>query len=258
MGFLSVRSLGGNVSGVRPAAVRLTDDLLARSRFALRRGAGQADATGADELLDAVRADELLERVDVLGQADDLEDQRLGPEVGDASLEDVGEREQLASLVGRGRDLDQRQLALDRLARLELVDAEHVHELVHLLLDLLERMLLAVDAERDPRDVVPLGRPDGEALDVEAAAGEHARDAHQRTRLVLDEDGQRVLHGAVSVSSSGNSTRSSAAAPAGIIGKQCSRGSTRASTTAVRPQESASASTPSRSSSLSTVKPTPP
>ena len=36
------------------------------------------------------------------------------------------------------------------------------------------------------------------------------------------------------------STRSSAAAPAGIIGKQCSRGSTRASTTHVRPEAIAS------------------
>ena len=41
---------------------------------------------------------------------------------------------------------------------------------------------------------------------------------------------ERVLH-ADTVSSAGYSTTSSAAAPAGIIGKQCSRGSTRASTT---------------------------
>ena len=56
-------------------------------------------------------------------------------------------------------------------------------------------MVLAVDAQRDARDLVPLGRADGEALDVEAAPREHARDAHQRARLVLDEDRQRVLHG---------------------------------------------------------------
>ncbi len=44
------------------------------------------------------------------------------------------------------------------------------------------------------RDVLALGRADGEALDVVAAPREHARDPHQRTRLVLDEDGQRVDH----------------------------------------------------------------
>ena len=82
---------------------------------------------------------------------------------------------------------------------------------------------------------VALGRADGEALDVVAAPREHARDAHQRARLVLDEHGQRVDHGTGTERCS-YSTRSSAAAPAGIIGKQCSAGSTRQSTTAVRPQ----------------------
>ena len=90
------------------------------------------------------------------------------------------------ALRRRRGDLDQRELALDRLVRLELADAQDVDELVHLLLDLLERVLLAVDAQRDPRDVVALGRADREALDVVAAAREHARDAHQRARLVLD------------------------------------------------------------------------
>ena len=79
---------------------------------------------------------------------------------------------------------------------LELVDAQDVDELVHLLLDLLERVLRAVDAERDPRDVRALGRADGEALDVEAAPREHGRDPRERARLVLDEHGQRVAHGA--------------------------------------------------------------
>ena len=47
-------------------------------------------------------------------------------------------------------------------------------------------------------------------------------------------------------------------APAGIIGKHCSRGSTRQSTTAVRPSASASASAGSSSSSAETVKPAAP
>ena len=97
---------------------------------------------------------------------------------------------------GGRRHLEQRELPLDRLVRLELAHAEDVDELVHLLLDLLERMLLAVDPQRDARDVLPLGGADGEAVDVEAAPGEHARDAHERTRLVLDQHRQRVSHAA--------------------------------------------------------------
>src|SRR5262249_32127431 len=101
-----------------------------------------------------------------------------------------------------------------------------------------------------------------EALDVEAAAREHARDPHERTGLVLDQHGERVSHAAATRSSlptsSENSTRSSAAAPAGIIGKHCSAASTRASTTAVRPQAGAPARAGARPSSSSRVKPTPP
>src|SRR5438270_5770960 len=106
--------------------------------------------------------------------------------------------------------------------------------------------------------MVVLGRADGEALDVEPAAREHARDPRQRARLVLDQDRQGVLHAVTASAPSSNSTTSSAAAPAGIIGKQCSLGSTRASTTAVPPQASASASASSRSSSSSTVNPSAP
>src|SRR5207302_4877372 len=113
------------------------------------------------------------------------------------------------------------------------------------------------DAKRDARDVVALRRPHREALDVVAPASEHLRDAHERPRLVLDEDGQRVDHEGTR-SRSPYSIRSSAAAPAGIIGKHSSSGSTRASTTAVRPEASASSSAGSRSSSESTVSPSAP
>ena len=86
-----------------------------------------------------MRSDELLERVELLGRADDLEDDRVGAQVGDARVEDLGEGDQLGAPVGGRGDLDQRELALDGLAGLELADAEDVDELVHLLLDLLER-----------------------------------------------------------------------------------------------------------------------
>ncbi len=44
--------------------------------------ARESDSACADELLDAVGPHELLERVDLLGRADHLEDERLRPEVG--------------------------------------------------------------------------------------------------------------------------------------------------------------------------------
>src|SRR5437868_9977588 len=134
----------------------LAEDVLG-ARCAAGGGAGEADPAGPSHLADPVRTDELLERVELLRLADDLEQDRVRPDVGDARAEGVGKREQLGAALRRRAHRDQRELALDRVARLELADAQHVDELVHLLLDLLERVLRAVDAERDPRDVVALG-----------------------------------------------------------------------------------------------------
>src|SRR3989304_1131232 len=72
--------------------------------------------------------------------------------------EHLREGHQLGASVRRDRDLDQQQLALERLARRELGDAEDVDELVHLLLDLLERVLLAVHAPGDAGGAGGLGR----------------------------------------------------------------------------------------------------
>ena len=146
-------------------------------------------------------------------------------------------------------DGDQRELALDRLVGAQLGDAQHVDELVHLLLDLLERVLAAVDAQCQPRDVGPLGRPDREALDVVAAAREELRDARERAGLVLEPHGDRVRRHAATTSPPGASITSTAAAPAGIIGKHFSSASQRTSTTALRPAENAAVSAASSSSS---------
>ena len=174
------------------------------------------------ELAHAVRTDELLERVEILRAADDLERERVAADVRDPRAEHLAERDQLGTLVRRGADGDQRQLPLDRLARAQLDHPQDVDELVHLLLDLLERVLGAVDPQRQARDVGPLGRADGEALDVVAAAREHLRHARERPRLVLELDRDRVLaHPTIrspAASSSGSSMMSTDAAPAGTIG----------------------------------------
>ena len=238
------------------SSVGTTEDVLGTGA-AVRGRPREPDPPRAGELDQAVRAQELLEGLELLRRAHDLEDHGIGAEVGDARVEDVGEGDQLRAPARVGRDPDERELALDGRAGLERRDAEDVHELVHLLLDLLEQVGRAVDREHDAGDVLALRRPDGEALDVEAPPREHVRDPGERARPVLDEDGDGVRH-ASTTSSSENSITSVAAAPAGIIGKHFSSGSVRASTTAVRPQEIASSSTLSRSSSDSTVKPAAP
>ena len=105
---------------------------------------------------------------------------------------------------------------------------------------------------------------DLELLDGKVAVIGYGSQGHAHA-LNLRDSGVEVVVGLRDGSSSraaaeeaGLEVASVAAAPAGIIGKQCSRGSTRASTTHVRPEESAALSATSSSSSFSTVKPRPP
>jgi hypothetical protein len=57
---------------------------------------------------------------------------------------------------------------------------------VHLLLDLFQRLLRAIDPQRYARDFGSLGRAYREALDVETASYEEPRDAHEHAGLVLN------------------------------------------------------------------------
>src|ERR1700724_43027 len=88
--------------------------LLVRARPRLTRRTAEPDATGAAELLQAVRADELFERVDFLGRPHELEDDRVRAEICDTCAEDLGERHQLCALARRRRDLEQGELTLHR------------------------------------------------------------------------------------------------------------------------------------------------
>src|SRR3954452_4458490 len=114
-------------------------------------GPAQSDAPRASELADAVRAEQLFERVDVFGTRDDLERDRPVGEVDDLGAGNARRGEDVRASAGRRRNGDQCELAFDGILGAQLVDAEHVHKLVHLLLDLLERVLAAVDAQRQSR-----------------------------------------------------------------------------------------------------------
>ncbi len=67
-------------------------------------------------------------------------------------------------------------------------------DLVELLADLLQREIVAVDDEGHARQVGVLGLADREAVDVEAARGEHSRDMGQDAGLILHQRGQNVSH----------------------------------------------------------------
>ena len=90
-----------------------------------------------------------------------------------------------ARRVGGGVDLDQHQVALDEVLAGDVEDLDDRDDLLELLADLLQDPVVAHDHEGDPREVRVLGLADGQAVDVEPARGEHARDVGQHARLVL-------------------------------------------------------------------------
>src|SRR5687768_6030792 len=111
------------VAAMRFLSFVLAEDVL-WTGGAVGGSAREADAAGARELGEAVRSQDLLEGLELVGRADDLEDDRVGAEVGHSRVEDAGERHQLDVPARVGLDLDQRELALDRLAGFERGDAE--------------------------------------------------------------------------------------------------------------------------------------
>src|SRR5215469_2857403 len=155
--------------------------------------------------------------------ADSLNRVRNDLHVDDAGAEEPHRLQHFRPAVGVGADLDEDQLALHGLRRLELDDLEDVNELIELLGDLLQGVLVAVHHDRHAGDFLVLGRPDREGVDVEAPAGEQARDPDEDARLVLHENGQRVRrHSSAPPSQSGAMSRanlmSSLLVPAATIG----------------------------------------
>jgi hypothetical protein len=189
------------------------------------RGPRHGDAAGAHGLDDRVRRQQFLERRKAIRMLHALQQERVGAGIDDAGVEDLGHAHDLQPMGGVGLHLDQQELPLDRHVRMHLENVDHIDQLVELLDNLLHRVAGAVDADGDHGAVGALRRPHREAIDVEAAPREQARNARQHARLVLDQHAQCVMsrHGHQTPSSTHSFSQTSSiisceAAPAGTIG----------------------------------------
>ena len=144
------------------------------------------DSTRSHQLDDAIRPHQIDERFDLPLRAGDLHDQLLGRDVDDPAAEYVGQFPDLgAAVAGRGVDLDEHQVAFDEILR---TDVEHPHDgddLFQLPPDLLQHPVVADDDKRHSRQLGIFGLADGQAIDIEAAGRQHARDVGQHARNVL-------------------------------------------------------------------------
>src|SRR6187431_3184318 len=110
-----------------------------------RDGAGPAadgNGSGLDDLPNVIRRKGGEQRVELVGSADGLNHERLRRDVDDVGAEQVDDLQYVSTLAGVGAQLDEQQFALHRTLAIELNDLEHVHQLVELLRDLLERQRL--------------------------------------------------------------------------------------------------------------------
>ena len=129
----------------------------------------------------------------------------LGVGVDHLGAKGLGEAQRLDAVVAGSRDLDQRQLARQRLVLSEfpgphrkIDDPMNRHDAFELMLDLLQHMRRTARHHGDARQVLlVLGLGDGEALDVVAAAGKQADDAGKHARLVVDQNRQRMGFGSL-------------------------------------------------------------
>ncbi len=92
-------------------------------------------------------------------------------------------------------EFQQHELALEMLAGGHVLDPHHIDELVQLIDDLLDDGIGAGGHHGDARHRGVVRRGDRQGLDVVAAGGKQARDARQRSGLVLQKDGDDVTHG---------------------------------------------------------------
>ena len=124
------------------------------------RGRGRCGPCG--RALEAVRAESSSKESSCSGDPTTSKMIESGPRSATRASKTSARAISSARRLGGRVDLDERELALDRLAGLERRDAEDVHELVHLLLDLLERLGGAVDVsvmrETSWRSVGPTAR----------------------------------------------------------------------------------------------------
>src|SRR5882672_951236 len=138
--------------------------------------------------------DALQEPVDVLAAADELHRVMALRVVEHARVELLHRGLELLAGAVRDLQLEQRELALDVIRARHVGDLDHVDELAELLADLLDDGVGARSHEREPRHgLVGRGR-DIQALDVVAARGKEVRDARERSRLVLQKDGDDMSH----------------------------------------------------------------
>ena len=123
-----------------------------------------------------------------------LDGEAGGLHVHDFCAEDVADLHDLGPGGGGGLHLEQDEFPVDDVAVLEIVDFQHVDQLVELFHDLFENLVVAHHHQGHPGNLVVLRGPDVEGIDVESPTAKEAGDPGENPETVLNHDGNGVTH----------------------------------------------------------------
>src|ERR1700730_5844025 len=155
--------------------------------------ADHRDFPRTHDLLDAERAHQIDERLDLVGVAGHLDGYREIDDVDHVTAKGGDDRVELGPRALVHRHLHHHHLAVDSTDVLEVGDLDHRDQLVELLVYLFEDLVIARRHQHDARDGgIERILVDGQRLDIEAAAGEQAGHASEHTELVFDQYGYRM------------------------------------------------------------------
>ena len=147
---------------------------------------GDGEGAAAGDVDFAVGAHDVDEFAELFGVAGDFDGEAFGAGIDHASAEDLGFLEDGGAALLRGADAQQHEFADDGGAFGEVVGLQHVDQLVHLLDDLGALEGIDVDHDGHAGEFGVQRAGDREALNVVAALGEQAGDAHEGAGLVFE------------------------------------------------------------------------
>src|SRR5207245_10420786 len=102
-----------------------------------------------------------------------LDHEIVRTDVNDPAPKHLDQEHDFRALLRPGRDLDQHQVALDKILAADILDSYNRYDFVQLLADLFELGIVAVHDEGHAGEIRIFGFADGQAVDVEAARRQH-------------------------------------------------------------------------------------
>jgi len=160
----------------------------------LHSAPNQSDASSAGQLDDSVGPHQVDELFDLLLLARDFDHDVVLADIDDSPTKHLDEQRNLGTFLRGSDDFDEHQVALDVILAGDVIDADNGDDLVELLPYLVEDVVVAVHNEGHARQLRFLGLADREAVDVEPARGEHARDVGEHAGLILHQGRKHMTH----------------------------------------------------------------